>query len=79
MTLKIMIRSMLKNYVPKKYLTQKQVCALTGKSPGTINDWIKTRGFPVLIFSDDEYPVYDIDDVEKYMDQFKVNKNEVKS
>ncbi|EAC8000537.1 helix-turn-helix domain-containing protein [Listeria monocytogenes] len=63
--------SLLVNYVPKRYLTQKEAVKYTGTSPATINDWVK-QGMSVIIFTEKSRPKYDTRDLDEWMDKHKV-------
>ncbi|HCK2875383.1 TPA: DNA-binding protein [Enterococcus faecium] len=63
--------SLLVGYVPKRYLTQKEVVHYTGTSAGTINEWVK-KGLKVIIFGENSRPKYDIKDIDEFMSKYKV-------
>ncbi len=57
-------------FIPKRYLNQKEVCKYTGKSPKTINQWVK-KGMNVIITEEGSNPIYDIKDVDTYLEEHK--------
>lgn len=42
------IQLILKKYVPKRYLNQREACIYAGTSPKTMNSWIK-RGLKQIV------------------------------
>lgn len=68
------LRKIFKNWVPPRYLNQKQVCAYTGRSPTTIKEWVD-QGLPQIIFSETSRPQYDTRDVDEWMAKHKMGIN----
>lgn len=68
--------SLLINYVPKRYLTQREAVRYTGKSPTTINKWVKEKGLRVIIFEEKSRPKYDIKDLDEWMEKHKTKENQ---
>lgn len=68
------IESMLINFVPKRYLNQREACRYAGTSPKTMNEWLK-KGLKQIIFDDSSNPKYDIRDIDAFMDQHKIGVN----
>lgn len=64
------LNSILVNYVPKRYLNQKEAVSYTGVSAGTINQWVK-EGLRIIIFGEKSNPKYDIKDLDKWMEEHK--------
>lgn len=64
--------AMLINYVPKRYLTQKEACRYMNCAPATINKYVREDGLKQVIFSDEARPKYDIKDIEEFMEERKV-------
>ncbi|WP_407857640.1 helix-turn-helix transcriptional regulator [Enterococcus hailinensis] len=64
------LRNLLLNYVPKRYLTQKEAVIYTGTSPGTINQWVKD-GLRIILFGENSNPKYDIKDLDDWMEDHK--------
>lgn len=64
--------AMLINYVPKRYLTQKEACRYMNCAPATINKYVREDGLKQVIFSDEARPKYDIKDIDKFMEERKV-------
>ncbi|MFG5422759.1 DNA-binding protein [Enterococcus faecalis] len=63
--------SMLINYIPKRYLNQREACRYAGTSPKTMNEWIK-RGLKQIVFDDSSNPKYDIKDIDEFMCNHKI-------
>ncbi|MGM0182211.1 hypothetical protein IGK74_001131 [Enterococcus sp. AZ150] len=68
------IESMLINFVPKRYLNQREACRYAGTTPKTMNEWLK-KGLKQIIFDDRSNPKYDIRDIDAFMDQHKIGVN----
>lgn len=64
--------AMLINYIPKRYLTQKEACRYMNCAPATINKYVREDGLKQVIFSDEARPKYDIKDIEEFMEERKV-------
>lgn len=64
--------AMLINYVPKRYLTQKEACRYMNCAPATINKYVREDGLKQVIFSDEARPKYDIKDIDEFMEERKV-------
>ena len=67
--------SLLINYVPKRYLTQREAVRYTGTSPTTINKWVNKEGLPVIIFEENSRPKYDIKDLDEWMEKHKTKED----
>ncbi|MCI1134739.1 DNA-binding protein [Enterococcus gallinarum] len=65
------IQFILKKYVPKRYLNQREACIYAGTSPKTMNEWIK-RGLKQIVFNDDSNPKYDVRDIDDFMEKHKI-------
>lgn len=65
------IESMLINFVPKRYLNQREACRYAGTSPKTMNEWLK-KGLRQIIFDDSSNPKYDIRDIDSFMEKHKI-------
>jgi len=63
--------SFLVNYVPKRYLTQKEAVIYTGTSAGTINEW-RNNGLRVIQLSPEGRWKYDIKDLDAWMEKHKL-------
>lgn len=63
--------SILINYVPKRYLNQREACRYAGTSPKTMNEWLK-KGLRQIIFDDSSNPKYDIRDIDAFMEKYKI-------
>lgn len=68
------IESMLINFVPKRYLNQREACRYAGTSPKTMNEWLK-KGLKQIIFDDSSNPKYDIRDIDAFMEKHKIGVN----
>lgn len=66
-----LVQQAVKNYVPTRYLTQKQAVKYTGTSPATINEWVK-RGLKVVLLDEGAWPKYDVQDLDDFMSKHKV-------
>lgn len=64
------LASVLANYVPKRYLNQKEAVRYTGTSPKTINQWAK-KGLKIILFGENSNPKYDIKDLDAWMEEHK--------
>lgn len=64
--------AMLINYVPKRYLTQKEACRYMNCAPATINKYVREDGLKQVIFSDEARAKYDIKDIDEFMEERKV-------
>lgn len=64
------LQKILANYVPRRYLTQREAVIYTGTSPGTLNKW-KKQGLRIVILSEDGRPKYDTKDLDDWMEKFK--------
>ncbi|MGJ1091050.1 DNA-binding protein [Enterococcus gallinarum] len=65
------IQLILKKYVPKRYLNQRESCIYAGTSPKTMNAWIK-RGLKQIVFDDESNPKYDVRDIDAFMEEHKI-------
>lgn len=68
------IESMLINFVPKRYLNQREACRYAGTSPKTMNEWLK-KGLKQIIFDDSSNPKYDTRDIDAFMEKHKIGVN----
>ncbi|WP_373804499.1 DNA-binding protein [Jeotgalibaca porci] len=66
------VKKFLKNYIPPRYLNQKQACSYANVSPGTLNDWVKSKGLKVILLEENSNPKYDIKDIDEFMKKYKV-------
>lgn len=64
------LNSLLINYVPKRYLNQKEAVIYTGTSAGTINQWVK-EGLRIILFGEKSNPKYDTKDLDNWMEKHK--------
>ena len=67
---KMQLDSQLIGYIPTRYLNQKQACIYANTSAKTINRW-KTLGLRLIFIEGDEYPKYDIKDIDEFMAKHK--------
>lgn len=68
--LELKLSSLLSDFVPKRYLNQKEAVRYTGTSAGTINQWTKD-GLKIILFGEKSHPKYDIKDLDSWMEQHK--------
>lgn len=64
--------SLLIDYVPKRYLNQKEACRYMDCAPATINKYVREEGLRQIIFSDEARPKYDTKDIDEFMARRKV-------
>lgn len=65
------IDQLTRNYVPPRYLNQKQACSYASTSPKTMNEWVK-KGLKQIVFEEDSYPKYDTRDIDEFMERHKI-------
>lgn len=53
----------------QRYMNQKEVCKYLGKSPATINKWVRFNDFPVVEPTEGGNKVYDRHAVEKWINE----------
>lgn len=63
--------SILLNYVPKRYLTQKEACQYAGVSAKTLNKWL-LLGLKTVIVEDGALKKYDTKDIDEFLEARKV-------
>ena len=66
------VKKFLKNYIPPRKKKQKQACSYANVSPGTLNDWVKSKGLKVILLEENSNPKYDIKDIDEFMKKYKV-------
>lgn len=57
----------------QRYVSQKEIGAYTGMSAGTINKYVRDKGFPQVLIEDGGRPKYDKVAVDKWMEQYRIN------
>lgn len=65
------IQFILKKYVPKRYLNQREACIYAGTSPATINKW-KALGLKLIFIDGESSPRYDTKDIDEFMAEHKI-------
>lgn len=65
------IQLILKKYIPKRYLNQREACIYAGTSPKTMNAWIK-RGLKQIVLDEESNPKYDVRDIDAFMEEHKI-------